>query len=634
MSRRNKQVQTMDAFSNPMFRLGYGSQSPLEATQYPMTRMTQNYALLNSLYRDNWIVQNIITTIPDDMLREWVKLDGLTPEAQDQIDRAVRRTSLRDRLSKGLYWGRLYGGAVGVILIRGQEDLAQPLDLDAVLPGTFLGLYVVDRWSGVYPDMELVTDMADPDFGLPAYYSVQDANGGTVQRVHHSRVVRFTGRELPYLEKIAETYWGASELEAIYDEIVKRDNVSHNLAALTFKACRDYMEVDNVDQILSIGSPAMQKRLYDTLQAQSVLDTNFGMRIVNKGDGIHNTQYTFSGLADVYNTVMMDVSGAARIPVTKLFGRSPAGLNATGESDLQNYYDYIDTKRESDLRPILERLLPVLCLSCWGQVPDGIGITFPPLWTPKATEVADIVDKKSGSVLAAYQGGLIDKGTAQKELKKMSDDTGMFDSIPDEQIQQNAGVTYQDTQAMRDPLAALTMGAMPTADGGAGSGNFSHAGRPGQVGGSGGGGGLTNGAQSGNLQSSQMPEWSSKQAKEPFDYWELSADKTGFPRRWVAKDFSPSARAQHFKDHGASVEAASEEGYVEKARAFLASPRGKHGVAFVRSNGDVCRYDYEGGLYAVATSSGTIKTFWNLNADRGNRNAVRYWERDKLDNGK
>ena len=143
MSRRNKQVQTMDAFSNPMFRLGYGSQSPLEATQYPMTRMTQNYALLNSLYRDNWIVQNIITTIPDDMLREWVKLDGLTPEAQDQIDRAVRRTSLRDRLSKGLYWGRLYGGAVGVILIRGQEDLAQPLDLDAVLPGTFLGLYVV-----------------------------------------------------------------------------------------------------------------------------------------------------------------------------------------------------------------------------------------------------------------------------------------------------------------------------------------------------------------------------------------------------------------------------------------------------------------------------------------------------------
>lgn len=43
----------MDAFSNPLFRLGYGSQSPLEATDYPLTRMTGNYALLNSLYRSN-----------------------------------------------------------------------------------------------------------------------------------------------------------------------------------------------------------------------------------------------------------------------------------------------------------------------------------------------------------------------------------------------------------------------------------------------------------------------------------------------------------------------------------------------------------------------------------------------------
>ena len=135
--------------------------------------------------------------------------------------------------------------------------------------------------------------------------------------------------------------------------------------------------------------------------------------------------------------------------------------------------------------------------------PDGVDITFPPLWTPKATEIADIVDKKSGSVLAAYQAGLLDKGTAQKELKKMSDETGMFDSIPDDQIRQNAGVTYQDTQKMNDPLAGLTADSVFTADGGAGSGNFNHAGRPGQVGGSGGGGGLTNGSQSGNLQSSQ-----------------------------------------------------------------------------------------------------------------------------------
>ena len=63
-------VTTMDAFSNPIARLGYGTQDLLQATQYPLTRMTQNYQLLTSLYRENWIVQNIIETIPGDMVRK------------------------------------------------------------------------------------------------------------------------------------------------------------------------------------------------------------------------------------------------------------------------------------------------------------------------------------------------------------------------------------------------------------------------------------------------------------------------------------------------------------------------------------------------------------------------------------
>lgn len=120
------------------------------------------------------------------------------------------------------------------------------------------------------------------------------------------------------------------------------------------------------------------------------------------------------------------------------------------------------------------------------------------------------------------------ESTAQKELKNLSDETGMFDSIPDEQIQQNLGISYQDQQAMRDSLAGRTMDTVPMADGGASSGNFNHAGRPGQVGGSGGGGDLTNGSQGGILQSSQMPEWSSKQAKEPFNYWDCLPIKQSF----------------------------------------------------------------------------------------------------------
>ena len=471
MSRRNKnrpsgaQVKTgvteavsvQDAFSNPLFRLGYGSQSPLEATEYPLTRMTDNYALLNSLYRTNWVVQNVVGLMVDDMLREWYTIQGsIAPEYLDELQRVERTTQLRDKLNEGLRWGRLYGGAAGLILIKGQEGmLDQPLDLSTVMPGSFMGLMILDRWMGIVPDMQLVTDMGDPDFNLPAYYMVNNAEGRLVARVHHSRIIRFTGRDLPYLEKLAELYWGESEVEALYRDVVAHDNVSANIAALTFQANINTMEVQNLEQLFSLGSIDQQRRFWNTMQAQSVMQSNFGVRLVEKGNQMHNTQYTFTGLQDVYESMCLNLCGASHYPMTKLFGRSPAGMNATGESDLQNYYDYVNSQREAKLRPALERLLPVLAMSAWGAVPDNLQITFPPLWTPTAKEVAEIAKGKAEAVVSTFQAGLMTAGTAQKELKKLADETGMFDSITDEEIKANEGKTYQDVTALRDPLAGL-----------------------------------------------------------------------------------------------------------------------------------------------------------------------------------
>ena len=468
MSRRNKSrprgaqpnteaVSVQDAFSNPLFRLGYGSQSPLEATEYPLTRMTDNYALLNSLYRDNWVVQNVVGIIPDDMTKKWFAPAGAVgPEHLKELDRVQRVTALRERVNEGLRWGRLYGGAAGLIMIRGQEGmLGQPLELESIYPGTFQGLYILDRWQGVVPGMELVFEGGEP---VPAYYSITDARGNTVAKVHHSRLVRFTGRDLPFLERVAELYWGESEGEALYNDVVKHDNVAANMAALTFRANVDTMEVQNLDQLFSVTSGEQQRRFWNVMQAQSVMKSNFGMQLVNRGDQIKNTQYTFTGLQEVYDSMCLDLSGASRIPVTKLFGRSPAGMNATGESDLRNYYDYVDTLREAKLRPILEKLLPVLAMSAWGAVPDGLDITFPPLWTPTAAEVAEIALKKAQAIRDTFQAGLFRADTAQRELKKLADETGMFDSISEEEIAANAGKTYQDVTALRDPLAGMGYG--------------------------------------------------------------------------------------------------------------------------------------------------------------------------------
>ena len=453
---QNKKPQAaavLDEFSNPLFRLGWGSQSPLEATEYPLTRLTDNYAMLNSLYRTNWVVQNVVGLMVDDMLREWYTVKGdITPEMEAAMSRTERETRIRSRLGDGLRWGRLYGGAAGLIQVRGQEDLERPLDLELVFPGSFQGLYILDRWMGITATDGLILEAGEP---VPEYYSITDARGHTAARVHHSRVIRFTGRELPELERQAEMYWGESEVEALYRDVVAHDNVSANMAALTFQANVSTMEYKGLEQLFSLGTSQAQEMFWRTMQAQSVLRSNYGTQLVEQGTKVTNSQYHFNGLNEVYEAMCLNLCGASRYPMTKLFGRSPSGMNATGESDLRNYYDYVDNQREAKLRPALQKLLPVLAMSAWGYVPDDLEIGFPPLWTPTAKEVAEIAKAKAETVTAAYQAGLLHVDTAQKELKKLEEETGMFGSISDEEIAANAGKTYQDATSLRDPLAGL-----------------------------------------------------------------------------------------------------------------------------------------------------------------------------------
>jgi len=450
--------RAQDAFSNPAARTGYGTNNLVEQTQFPLTRMTQQYQTLTSLYRDNWIVQNIIDAIPDDMLKNWIAIRSqVDPDHINQINRVVRQIGLRAQLLKGMKWGRLYGGAAGVILIDGDQDrMSEPLDYAQVLPGTFKGLYIIDRWTGIYPTDQLISDIGQPDYGLPEFYTLNDVSGRSTKTIHHSRVIRFTGRLLPLWECIAEMYWGASEIEGIYSEIKRRENVAANICSLTFQANVWVQDIEGLDQLFALGGGAAQARFWQTMQAQSELRSSLGTQLVEKGTTLQNRSYSFTGLAEVYVNTMCDVAGAARIPVSKLFGRSATGLNSTGEGDLQNYYDMIEKEQESRLRPILDRILPLLAVSTWGEIPNDLDYSFPPIAAANEIENSAIVEKESTAIRAMFTTGLIDQATALKELQELSKRTGVFTDITDEMVAAGVGVWAWDI------ADKMSLGAMPT----------------------------------------------------------------------------------------------------------------------------------------------------------------------------
>lgn len=429
--------RALDAFSNVLARLGAGTPNLLEGTEYSLQRMSRDFNTLNALYRESWIVRRIIDVIPADMLKNWITItSGLAPDVEKRLSLTLRRTQLIDKLKRGMQWGRLYGGALGVMLVKHQGyDLSQALQLDWIMPGDFAGLLIFDRWNGVNPSSELIEDISDPDYGYPKYYTVTDPAGGGSVKIHHSRVIRFTGNTLPFWEKIAEMQWGASVVESIFDELRKRDNVSWNIAQLTFMANIRVLKMQDLGQLLAATDNESQAELLRTLEAQNMLLNNMGMQVMDAADGLETHQYTFGGLADCYQQFIMDISGAAEIPVTRLFGRSPSGLNATGESDLQNYYDMIAEKQESYLRPILNKVLPPFIISTLGSLPDDFDFEFDPVAEPTDKERADLAKCGTDNVVAAYNAGLISQRTALKELKQQSERTGVWTNITDEDIE-------------------------------------------------------------------------------------------------------------------------------------------------------------------------------------------------------
>lgn len=432
-----RRARALDAFTNVLARLGAGTPNLLEGTEYSLQRLSRDFNQLNALYRESWIIRRIIDVIPSDMLKNWITItSGIDPDVEKKLSISLRRTQLIDKLKRGMQWGRLYGGALGVMLVKHQGyNLSQPLRLDWIMPGDFAGLLIFDRWNGVNPSNELIEDISDPDYGYPKYYTVTDPAGGGSVKIHHSRVIRFTGNTLPFWEEIAEMQWGASVVESVFDELKKRDNVSWNIAQLTFMANIRVLKMQDLGQLLAATDSESQAELLRTLEAQNMLLNNMGMQVMDAADGLETHQYTFGGLADCYQQFIMDISGAAEIPVTKLFGRSPSGLNATGESDLQNYYDMIAEKQEAVLRPILNKVLPPFIISTIGSLPEDFDFDFDPVAEPTDKERADLAKCGTDNVVAAYNAGLISQRTALQELKQQSERTGVWTNITDEDIE-------------------------------------------------------------------------------------------------------------------------------------------------------------------------------------------------------
>jgi phage-related protein (TIGR01555 family) len=425
-----------DSYSNQPARLGTGTNNLAEAGQYPLVRLTQDYPLILSLYRSSWVVRKVIDQFAEDIYKSFPILDTeLTPEQVNAFNKTVKDTMTLTRLRTSRKWGRLFGGAAAVIVIDGHDDLTKPLKLDDIELGSYKGLIPLDRWSGIIPGPEINSNIQDPkNFGLPTYYNAIMDSGNV--NIHHSRLLRFTGRELPQWEVQVELYWGMSEVEVMFDELKKRDYSSWNIVSLLTRAQILSIEEPQLATLMS-GAGGTNKGYMNFAQRMeqiSDLLNNQGLLVLGKDGRLQQTQYGFGGISEMYHEFMKDLSAACEIPYELIFGRE-GGLSNTGESGLQLYYDKIDQKRTSEDGQIIDTIIPIIAMSTWGFVPDDIEYHWAPTRTMTERERMDMATVTTNTVVQAYNSDLMTKREARMELMQASRRNGFATNITQKAVE-------------------------------------------------------------------------------------------------------------------------------------------------------------------------------------------------------
>lgn len=379
-------------------------------------------AELEIIYADDGLGARVIDLLPDDMMKQgWHYEFENEKEGAEEFskvyNKAFKDMHANDKITKALKWARLYGGCLILLGVYDGEKLDTPLNLSKIK--SFENLKIIPRNNVMYGTMEFQMDETKPRYGQVEYYPVTFYTGRKYEtvRIHYSRVIELHGIEIPSSEAsiipMEFRYWGLSVFQRIQDRLKELAGSFGSLANLLHEVTIGKYKYKDLAEIMSTDGG--EKLVQNRLQAMDMMKSSFHSVLMDTEENFERDTLSFAGVSDVLYQFMMLTSASTGYPMTKLFGISPGGLNSTGDSDMYQYYDMVRAKQQTELLPILERLVHIV--SEWQRVPEP-HIEFNPLEQMTEKEQAELDEKKANTEhrkMETYQG-YIDMGIMSPEV--------------------------------------------------------------------------------------------------------------------------------------------------------------------------------------------------------------------------
>ena len=374
-----------DGWSNVLTGLGQ-AQDPIRANQYLRAPMLARETL-DSVFAGDGLGRRIVEMPAEEAVRPWITIDG--DEGASVLD-ILEALGTRHCALDAYVWARLYGGSVIITLLDDGLDLDQPVNprgIEAVI-----GHRVYDRHE-VYRDPGVAANTMQRGIPVsryydPEYYSVSPVDGEPF-RAHRSRLSILGGKRLPSRLRTANLGWDASVLQGVHDRLAAVGTTYGYAQNIMRDFVQGVLAVKGLGEMVEFREAEVKRRLELLDMSRSVVNM-----LLLDADGEQYTRISaqVGGLSDLLDRFNSSLAAAAGIPVTKLFGTSPGGLNATGDADIRNYYDALDADRQRVLGAALESIVRDIYRSrsgpTGGREPDAWSIRWNPLWQIDDTAAA------------------------------------------------------------------------------------------------------------------------------------------------------------------------------------------------------------------------------------------------------
>ena len=366
---------------------------------------------LTGLYEGNGLFSKIIDTPAEEALKHGFDLNLKSDEVNAFVEDALDDLEWEEKAATAIKWARLYGGALIVMLIDDGRGLEEPVDWEHIRSIDELRVY---ERSIVQPDYASLYQQdyggkgvgnRVSKFGQPEYYYVSSIYGSL--KVHESRCLVFRNGVLAEQTSNATyLFWGMPEYVRIRRALRETVTAHTDSVKLLERSVQAIYSMKGLASLLTTddGENQVLKRL-------QLVDTSRGLlnsiAIDSEGEQYDFKTFQFSGVKDVIDATCNMLSALTNIPQTILFGRSPAGMNATGDSDFESYYNFVEKIQRLMLKRNLRTLLDVVFRAgiASGDVTEepDYKLEFNPLWSLSDTEQATVDQTKAQTALVKAQ---------------------------------------------------------------------------------------------------------------------------------------------------------------------------------------------------------------------------------------